>query len=211
MKSTDLAKLNKLYFFTKEALKQIEPGEQRLNFNLKYWLKKGKIISLKKGLYVLKSRWEKEENKQDYLEYLANKIYEPSYVSGEYVMNKYSLLTEAVYGITNITTKPTKSFINELGVFSYYSVTPRLWVSWEIKKFYSAPVLIAKKSKAIFDFLYLRFLKETPINKKIIKQLRINWENVSLKEFEEILKYARLSRSKRIKSVLDLIKKTHYA
>ena len=82
---------------------------------------------------------------------------------------------------------------------------------YEIKKFHSVPVLAAKKSKAIFDFLYLRFLKETPINERIIKELRINWENVSSKEFKETLQYACLSGSKRIKSVLNLIKKTYYA
>lgn len=211
MKSADLRKLNNLYFFTKEALRQIEPSEQRLNFNLKYWLWKGKIISLKSGLYILKEKWEKEENKDLYLEYLANRIYEPSYVSGEWVMDKYSLLTEAVWGITNITTKPTKSFTNELGAFSYYSMTPKLFGGYEIKKFYSAPVLVAKKSKALFDFLYLRFLKETPINEKTIKELRINWENVSSKDFKEIHKYARVSGSKKIKSALNLIKKIYYA
>ncbi|PJE69015.1 hypothetical protein COU96_02100 [Candidatus Shapirobacteria bacterium CG10_big_fil_rev_8_21_14_0_10_38_14] len=211
MKIANLEKVKKLYFFTKEALRQIEPDEQRLNFNLKYWLGKGKIISLKKGLYILKEKWEKEENKQGYLEYLANKLYEPSYVSGEYVMDKYSLLTEAVYRITNITTKSTKSFANQLGAFSYYSITPKLFVGWEIKKFYSAPVLLAKKSKGLFDFLYLRFLKETPINEKMIKELRINWENISSKEFKEIQKYARLSGSRRINLAVRLIKKIYYA
>lgn len=211
MKSADLTKLNNLYFFTKEALRQIEPGEQRLNFNLKYWLKKGKIISLKKGLYILKEKWEKEINKDLYLEYLANKIYEPSYLSGEYVMNKYSLLTEAVYGITNTTTKSTKIFKNDLGRFSYYSLSPGLFGGFKIKKFYSAPIFIASKPKALFDFLYLRFLRQAPINQKAIEELRINWENLSYPEFKEAQKYGLASGSKRVNLVINLIRKIYYA
>lgn len=211
MKVANLKKLSGLYFFTKETLRQIEPSDQRLNFNLKYWLKAGTIIQLKKGVYVLKERWEKEPNKKFYLEYLANKLYEPSYLSLEYVMNKYSLLTEAVYSLTSITPRSTKSFTNKLGAFNYYSLSPNLFFDFEIKKYFSAFVLIAKKPKAVFDFLYLRFLKKTPINPKTIDELRINWENISRAEFQKIAKYARNTRSRRLKLAINLIKKAYYA
>lgn len=211
MKVANLKKITPLSFFTKETLRQIEPSDQRLNFNLKYWLKAGTITQLKKGVYILKERWEKEPNKELYFEYLANKLYEPSYLSLEYVMNKYSLLSEAVFGITSITTKTTKTFVNKLGSFSYYSCSPRLFTGYEVKQFASASILIAKKPKAVFDFLYLRFLKKTPINPKTIDELRINWENITRKEFQEIVDYASLAKSKRVKTVIKLIKRSFYA
>ncbi|PJE62853.1 hypothetical protein COU88_02750, partial [Candidatus Roizmanbacteria bacterium CG10_big_fil_rev_8_21_14_0_10_39_6] len=75
MKKANLDYLNNLLLFTKESLRQWEKNENTLNFNIKYWTKKGLIVPLKKGKYLLKSRFDKETNKDAYLEYLANKIY----------------------------------------------------------------------------------------------------------------------------------------
>ncbi len=210
MKKDTLNNLGNLLFFTKEGLRQLEDNEDALNFNIKYWLKKGDIIKLKNGYYLLKSRFEEEINKESYLEYLANQIYRPSYLSCEYVMNKYGLLTEAVYGLTSITTKKTKIINNKLGRFTYYSITPRLFSGWQIKKFESASIFIAKKSKAVFDFLYLRFLKRAAISERAVDELRINWENLTKKEWQEIEKFAAISKNKKIIVLVNLISKKYY-
>ena len=59
MKKANLDNLNNLLLFTKELLRQWEKNEDSLNFNIKYWSKNGLIIPLKKGIYILKSRFEK--------------------------------------------------------------------------------------------------------------------------------------------------------
>jgi len=210
MKIDKLRKIENLLLLTKESLRQLEPNEVNLNFNLKYWIKKGEIIRVKKGRYILKSRFEKEENKEAYLEYLANNIYKPSYLSCEYVMNKYNLLTEAVYNITSISPKKTKIITNQLAKFVYYSLSPVLITGFKIKKFQSADIMIADKPKAVFDYLYLRFIKNTPINDKSVEDLRINWENLNKMEFIEIKKYADLSNNKKIKEVIRIIFKKYY-
>lgn len=210
MKKANLDNLNNLLLFTKESLRQWEKNENALNFNIKYWKKKGLIIPLKKGKYILKTRFEKEENKEAYLEYLANKIYEPSYLSGEYMMSKYNLLTEAVYGISSVTTKKTIIFDNNLGRFSYYSISPRLFFGFEIIKFYSASIMAANKPKAVLDYLYLRFIKNSLISEKSIEELRIKWENLNKKEFENLRIYAVKINNKRLLEVIRLIKKKYY-
>jgi len=211
MKAKELIRFAPLLFFCKESLRALEKNEDSLNSNVKYWLRQGVIFSLKKGFYLVKERWEKEPEKDLYLEYLANKLYEPSYLSLEYVMSKYSLLTEGVYTLTSVTPKTTKSFKNKLGVFNYYSVSPRLFTGFELKKFSSVPILIAKKPKAVFDFLYLRFLKNTPVNEKEIAELRINWENLKPGEFRKVQEYTRLAKNQRISRVITLINKIYYA
>lgn len=211
MKKDILNNLESLLFFTKESLRQWEKDEEALNFNIKYWSEKQLIIPIKNGLYVLKSRFDRERDKDLYLEYLANKIYEPSYLSGEYVMSKYNLLTEAVYGITSATTKKTKTFVNKLTRFSYYSFAPRLFFGFEIRKFYSANIFIAKKAKAVFDYVYLRFLRKTPIFEKSIEELRINWENLAKEDFNDLVRYARISKNKRILKVVSKILEKYYA
>ena len=85
MKINDLSQLSQMLFFTKESLRQLENRADSLDYNLKYWKKRGIIIALKKGMYILKERWEKEINRDLYMMYLSNKIYEPSYLSLEYV------------------------------------------------------------------------------------------------------------------------------
>lgn len=205
MKTVQLDKLSGLLIFTKETLRQMEEDSDRLDFNIKSWLKKGKIITLKKGVYVLKERWERETDKDSYLEYVANQLYQPSYLSGEYVMSKHGLLTEAAFGITSMTTKTTKAFINTLGNFNYYSLSPTLFLGYEIRRNNSFPIAMAKKSKAVFDFLYLRFIKNSPINKKNIEELRINWENITREEFKELINYGKKTKSVRLNQVINLI------
>jgi predicted transcriptional regulator of viral defense system len=211
MKKNQLKNLEKLLIINKEAFRQFEKNEESLNFNIKYWTKKDILIRIKKGEYLLRSRLEKEDDKQAYLEYIANKLYEPSYLSCEYVMDKYGLLTEGVFALTSATTKKTKTFNNKLGRFVYYSLSSTLFLGYTIKKTSLANIFIASKTKAVFDYLYLRFFKKTPINEKNIEELRINWENLNKKEFLEIKKYGKISKSKRIGEVINLIFKKYYA
>ncbi|MDH7476229.1 MAG: hypothetical protein QHH09_02020 [Microgenomates group bacterium] len=211
MKKLELNKLNNFLIITKESLSQLEKNDNTLNANIKYWIKKGDLIRIKKGRYILRSTFDRQDNKEAYLEYLANKIYQPSYLSCEYVLSKYNLLTEAVFGITSVTTKKTKTFKNNFGTFTYYSISPSLFLDYETKKFKDADILIAKKEKAVFDFLYLRFFREKLINEKIIEELRINWENLSKKEFNKLKRYGKISKNKKIIEVINLIKKIYYA
>jgi len=209
MKTVQLDKLASLLIITKETLRQLEEDNDRLDFNINYWLKKGNIIALKKGVYVLKETWEREINKDDYRQYIANQLCQPSYLSGEYVMSKYGLLTEAVYGITSMTTKTTKTFINSLGSFAYYSLSPTLFLGYDVKKIGSFSVAVAKKSKAVFDFLYLRFIKKSSVNKKAIEELRINWENMTKEEFGELVRYGRKAKSVRLNQAITIITDTY--
>lgn len=210
MRIKTLKSLEQLLFFTKENLRLLEKNENTLSSNLRYWKKNGTVIQIKKGKYILKSQFDRVENKDDYMEFIANKLYEPSYISGEYVMDKFNLLTEAVYGISCVTTKKTKLFINPLGQFKYYSLTPRLFTGYEVKKFSSATIRLAKKSKALFDFLYLRFHKNAPISKIAVEELRLNWENLSKNEFEEVKKYSKVAGNKRVIGLINLIGKMYY-
>ncbi len=210
MKQKQLNKLSNLLVLTREGLRQYEANNNNLNFNLKYWRNNKVIIRLKRGLYILRSQWSQETDKQMYLEYLANQIYQPSYVSGEYVMSKFNLLTEAVFGVTSMTIKTTKNYVNELGNFSYSSLSTALFDGFITKKFRSAYVLVATKEKAVFDYLYLRFLRQFPINENSINQLRINWENMTKREFAKLIFYAKKSKSKRVSQVIKLIGKIKY-
>ncbi len=205
------SKTDNLLLLNKNILRNFEPKKDALDGNIKYWLKKKELISLKKGIYILKEKYEKEPQKDLYLEYIANQLVQPSYVSLEYILAKYQLLTEPVNAITSITTKTTRGMTNRLGAFRYYSISPDLFVDYKMSYFYNSPILAACKSKALFDFLYLRFLKNAPISTDAVENLRINWENVGKKEFSALYSYLPLAKSERIKNILNIIKKLYYA
>jgi hypothetical protein len=203
-------KMGKLLFFDKEAIRNFDSREDVLDANIKYWLKKEKLIALKKGVYIFSDCYQKEGNKNIYLEYLSNQLIKPSYLSVEYVLAKYQLLSEPVNALTAITTKTTREIVNNLGVFRYYSITPELFSGYMVKYFNNNPVLEATKEKALFDFLYLRFLKSKNVSEAEVENLRINWEAISRKDFLKVKSFALSLKSSKVKNVLKLIEKMYY-
>ena len=88
-----LEKINNLSYFDIETLNQvINVSRNSLYANIKRWIKAGRIIQLKKGLYVTNQYINQVRNKQIYLEFLANKLKSPSYLSLQYVLQKYDIL-----------------------------------------------------------------------------------------------------------------------
>jgi len=91
------------YNFLKSAL----AGYNHPRVKINDLLKQGKIIRVKKGLYVFGS----ELAQQPFLkETLANLIYGPSYISLEYALAFYGLIPERVEEVTSVTNKRNKSF-----------------------------------------------------------------------------------------------------
>lgn len=203
-------KTNKFLIIDTEIVQALEKREFSARGNIYYWLKNGKLISLKRGMYLDREKYNIESNKEAFLEYVAGKLLEPSYLSLEYVMSKYQLLSEPVYTITSVTTSTTRLVKNDLGYFRYYSITPQLFNGYKIKYFCGAPIKEAEKEKAVFDFLYLRFVGSGNINEKAIEELRINWDNINKKEWKKVKSFGMLSKSSRVKKVLCLIEKMYY-
>ena len=212
MKLQDLKQnTSNLLVFTKNTLRKLEPSEDALSANIKYWLESGELIQLKKSLYILADTYTSEQNKDEYLEYLASKIVSPAYLSLEYVLAKYQILSEPVRVLTAVTTKSTKDITNKLTTYRYYSISNKLFCGYELKFFKDAPIYEATKSKALFDYLYFRFLKERLVTTQEIENMRLNWENISKKEFEKAKKFLKLTKSKRLKEVFKIIENKYYA
>ncbi len=74
----------------------------------------GKLIRLKKGLYVRASK-----DALLSLELIANHLYGPSYVSMESALRYYGLIPEQVQVVRSIAAGRSKTFENSLGTFQY--------------------------------------------------------------------------------------------
>ena len=196
--------MEQLPYFNKITLGEILGKEgQNLNYWIKMLLKKGEIIALKKGLYVgkdyLLSLSKNPGLMEKYLEYLANIIRYPSYVSMEYALSKYGIIPEGVYAITSVTTKTGRIYKNDLGNFIYKSIRDDLFDDFDVKEYEGQRIKFASRAKALFDYLYFR-------KKENMGDLRINWDQFDENDRHEFKKIVAKSGSYKIKKVLVKLK-----
>ena len=190
--------------FTLDDLASIETDKRYLRIVLSRYVRSGIVHRLKKGLYVTKEyvdRVEKSGRVHPYAEFLAGVLYEPSYLSLEYVLQKYSLLTEGVYAFTSITLKKTNTYKNKLGLFTYSNISQNLFTGYKIVNKEGFQIKEASKAKALFDFLYLRLLSVKNINKSLIDSFRFNLDEFSQKDQREFKSYVKLSKIKKLEKV----------
>lgn len=207
MRQYDLKVLEKSPCFSKSALRQLHKGSMvSLDRDIQNWAKKGTLIPLKRGLYTLRSFVNGEKDLNAFLEYAANRFVQPSYLSCDYVLQKYGLLTEAVFGITSVTPKSTRAFQNEMGSFKFYSISPRLFTGFVQKPYGGNTILIATKAKALFDYIYLRQYMFSDFTKNEVDELRINPDDLTLKDRREIRKWFRLCPTKKMWLIYECLK-----
>ncbi len=188
--------------FNIENLEVLDIKRDYLRIVLSRREKKGDFLRLKRGFYTSKKFIGEAKNKgrySDFLEFLANKIYFPSYLSLDYTLYQHNLLTEAPVNFTSITKNKTAVFSNKLGNFIYHKVKDNLFCGFNTIKNGDFIIYKATKAKALFDFLYLR--KDLISDKNSIKELRLNLDEISPKEKKELEKYIRLEGSKKMKEI----------
>lgn len=113
----------------------------------------GKIIRLKKGLYVFGEQWRRSPIA---LEVVANLLYGPSCISFEYALARYGLMSERSVVITSLTLGKSKTFQTPIGEFEYRAVTKEKFkVGLEYRNLEEeGGYLIASKEKALVDLVY---------------------------------------------------------
>ncbi len=198
----NLDQLNSASYFTKNTLQQIvSTSDNSLYANIKRWLKQDRIIHLKRGLYVTSDYYVRVLNKEAYREFIANKLKTPSYLSLEYVLQKYSLLSEGIYAYTSITLKKPNTYRNNLGFYTYSNIAKDMFTGYKIIDKDGFKIKEATKAKALFDFLYLRLLKTKDINKELLESFRFNLDEFSKTDQKEFDSYVKLSKLEKLKKV----------
>jgi hypothetical protein len=128
-----------------------------------YWMKKlvksGVLIKLKSGVYAPRYYVDlvsqNPNDKTMYLEYLANVLRSPSYISLEYVLSKKNIMAESVFKITSVTTKSTRAYETELGTFLYRQIKPDLFTGYQNIIWRDKQIREATPEKAMADLRYL--------------------------------------------------------
>ncbi len=117
------------------------------------WKAAGKVIQLRRRVYVLATPWRKVEP-HPFL--LANELHRPSYVSLESALSHHGLIPEAVPVTTSLTAGRPAILDTPLGRFRYRHLRPGAFFGYR-----RVPVLrgqearVAEAGKALLDLAYL--------------------------------------------------------
>ncbi len=175
-------------------------GRQALFNQIARWQKKGLIVKLRRGVYVLNENDRKIDPEKPFI---ANQLYTPSYVSLEYALSFYELIPEMVSDVTSITTKKTASFENKLGKFIYQHIRPRAFRGFKLAKVASgASYFLAEPEKAIVDFIYLNLHLFKPGDRDIFEQ-SYRFQNLEILKLKKIKEMARLFDNHKLLKVMQ--------
>jgi predicted transcriptional regulator of viral defense system len=115
------------------------------------WLNRGFILTLAGGYYLLAD----VQVDESYLFMLANRIYEPSYISRESALAYHLIIPESVLGVTSVSSRKTKQFDSKWGRFSYSSIKATLMFGYHVVvREKMIKYKIASLEKAVLDYLY---------------------------------------------------------
>jgi len=182
------------------------PLEFKRIFGISHWAcqwfikahtKEGDFIKLRKGLYMLS-----DFPANHYL--IANRLYEPSYISFDTALSFYGIISETIYTITSATTKTTREFKVESVRFVYHKIKKEAFTGYKAIKYLGHTILIAEPEKALADYLYFVALKRRSLS----------YERLNLKKIKKtkLLNYAKLfSQPKVTKLIKKLYAKSKFS
>jgi hypothetical protein len=214
MKIETLSSLDPLPYFTTEAVKQLFGDESiaagTVQTVLYRWMKAGQIIQLKKGLYMTRRFFELHRADADFTPMVSAILIPQSYLSLEYVLQRYAVLTEITYPVSAITLKQTRVFENKLGTFTYHNIKADLYMGFTILNYMGIPFFRATVAKALFDFLYFRSWqgKGWSASIDLAEELRLNLEDFSEKDKGEFAEFVEMSKSRKMGRILKILRKT---
>ena len=163
------------------------------------WRNRNLIKPVMRGYYIFSDIDVSEE----LLYTIANRIYEPSYISLQSALSWHNLIPEFVSQITSVSTKKTTVLATELGSFAYFSVRKELMFGHDLIR----KVKMASPEKAVLDLFYLNPSIES---EEQFSELRINMEifreKISMNKLKQyLLLFASKALTKRVTNFVEFM------
>ena len=155
------------------------------------WNKKGYIENVKRGFY----RFTDQSLNQGSIYFIANKIYNPSYISLESALAIYNVIPEAVFSVTSISSLNTTKLNTCVGNLTYNHLKENLFFGYELIELNGLTTALASPEKAILDYLYLHSELKASAD---FEALRWNKEILKTLDFQRFSDYLQLFNSKRV-------------
>jgi len=153
------------YFTTGFLAGGQDPRKVRLQLNR--WVKDGRVIWLRKGVYVLAAPYRKIVIEPFCV---ANGLKRPSYVSNQSALAWYGLIPEYVPAVTSVTTGRPQTVQTPVGRYLYRHVKKSFFRGYARLDLPGGQAFVATAEKALLDLVYLTPGADTP---EYIRQLRL--------------------------------------
>jgi len=163
---------------------------ESIRVQLSRWMKQGKVIGLRRGMYTLSETYRRAPVTSAVL---ANQLYRPSYLSGLWALGHYDLIPERVVRFTSVTPRVPRRFENSFGVFDYRSIKQDCFFGFESGGVDEQKFLIAVPEKALLDHWHLTAGEWTP---ERLEEMR--YQHVEQVEAERLDLFAHRFRSPRL-------------
>jgi predicted transcriptional regulator of viral defense system len=187
--------------FSTSHLNSLGGNQQVLRNQLTKWQKNGLVIKLRKGLYML---GDLDRMLTPSRLFLANHMYQPSYVSIEYALGIYDIIPERVYDVTSVSPKKTAVFENKFGRFIYQRIKANSFGVYKIiadENGYSC--FIAEAEKALMDYCYLNMSLFKTGDTTVFESLRL--QNLQSLKTRRIMTCAQMFNSNRLMKITDFL------
>ncbi len=147
-------------------------------------------FKLKKGIYALT-----ETPPNDYL--IANRLYEPSYISFDAALSYYGIIPETIYSITSATVKTPRRFVVKGVEYTYQKIRKEVFTGYRAVKYQGETVLLAEPEKALADYLY--FIE--------LKKRKLSYERLDLKKIRKskLMDYVKLFKRPKMNNLIKNI------
>lgn len=158
--------------FDVEKYFSAEPA-QAIRIQLFRFAKRGLLIQIKRGIYCF------EKTKVDEF-VLANRLYQPSYISLESALQFYGMIPDVPQAVTSINLTTYKKLANEFGRFYYSKIKKQLFFGFtKVKSSQSDDyIMIAHPEKSLLDYFYLRRIRK-------VTDLRLNLANFDFSQYRK--------------------------
>ncbi|MBX2971743.1 MAG: hypothetical protein KF797_01455 [Flavobacteriales bacterium] len=168
------------------------------------WQHKGYLTKVARGTYIFSDFIRSEHD----MWYIANRLYDPSYISLYSALWTYGYIPEAVFVTTSVTTR--KTWRVERGRFrlDYRTVPPSFYFGYELVERNGRRVRFAHREKALLDLLYFERRFDDPL---VQEGMRFNFTDMQREfDMDRLRTYMSFSTNKRfhrrVRIFLDLMK-----
>lgn len=191
-----LKRVREVPFFDITTVAQISgESKESVRVQLHRWVKKGKLISLRRGLYSLTETYRRQPLSPLRV---ANELYKPSYLSGLWVLSFLGLIPEMVVGYTCISTRVTRSFTNVYGNFLYSHIKPDCFFGFSLHDLQDERIWLSEPEKALLDHWHLHS-GEWSVNRMQV----LRFQQVALVDCKKLSNYAERFSSPRLFRAVD--------
>jgi predicted transcriptional regulator of viral defense system len=157
---------------------------------IKTHTKKKLFTKIRNGLYMLA-----DYPASHYL--MANRLYEPSYISFDAALSFHGIIPETIYAVTSATTKATREFEADNIRFVYHKLKKEVYTGYRAIKHSDNTILMAEPEKALADYLYFVALKKRGLH----------YERLDLKKIKKtnLLSYVKLFKKPEMINLVEKI------